>query len=215
MQKKAIASKISRWLPAYPMMNIKTQRQKWFGIACCPPNLARILTSMQGYIYVMEGDRLYVLSHIGSSFEKGGLYVKLSRKGDEYTLTIDGEPIDVFLRLPENSALSGDQFESPEDGYFSFHHAGGRQEYSCSPKPLIRVLRAHPSVSALAGKLCVQSGLTTCCTEGVANAEPLSTLRLPVDAVFTEEKAEWLEEDMPILKTAGYSLSDINWERQL
>jgi DUF1680 family protein len=199
-----------------PMLaHIKTQRQKWFGVACCPPNLARILTSMRGYIYALEGDRLYILSHIGSSFEKGGLYVKLTRKGDEYTLTIVGKPLDVFLRLPENSALSGDQFEHPEDGYFSIHHAGGRQQYSYCLKPLIRVLRAHPSVSALAGKLCVQRGLTIYCAEGSDNAVPLSTLRLPGNAVFTEEKAEWLEEDMPILKTAGYSVSETNWENEL
>jgi DUF1680 family protein len=199
-----------------PMLShIKTQRQKWFSVACCPPNLARILTSMRGYIYALEGDRLYILSHIGSSFEKGGLYVKLSRKGDEYTLTIDGGSMDVFLRLPENSALSGDQFENPEDGYFSIHHAGGRQQYSYCLKPLIRVLRAHPSVSALTGKHCVQRGLTIYCVEGSDNAVPLSTLRLPGNAVFTEEKAEWLEEDMPILKTAGYSVSDINWENEL
>jgi len=199
-----------------PMLShVKTQRQKWFGVACCPPNLARILTSICGYIYALEADRLYVLSHIGSSFEKGGLYVKLSRKDDEYTLTIDGRPVDVFLRLPENSVLIGDRFENPEDGYFSIHHAGGRQQYSYALKPLIRVLRAHPSVSALAGKLCVQRGLTIYCAEGSDNAVPLSSLRLPVDAVFTEEKAEWMEEDKPILKTAGYSVSDTNWGNKL
>jgi DUF1680 family protein len=199
-----------------PMLShIKTQRQEWFGVACCPPNLARILTSMRGYIYALEGDRLYILSHIGSSFEKGGLYVKLSREGDEYTLTIDGGPRDVILRLPENSALMGDQFKNPEEGYFSIHHTGGKKQYSYSLKPLIRVLRAHPSVSALAGKLCVQRGSTIYCAEGSDNAVPLSALRLPVDAVFTEEKAEWLEEDMPILKTAGYRVSSINWERKL
>jgi uncharacterized protein len=197
------------------LSHVKTQRPEWFGVACCPPNLARILTSMRGYIYSLEHDRLYVLSHIGSSFEEGGLYVKLSRKGDEYTLTIDGGPIDVYLRLPENSTLSGDQFENPEDGYFSIHHAGGRQQYSYSLKPLIRVLRAHPSVSALAGKLCVQRGLTIYCAEGSDNAVPLSALRLSGDAVFTEEKAEWLEEDMSILKTAGYSVSELNWEKKL
>jgi DUF1680 family protein len=199
-----------------PMLShVKTQRQKWFGVACCPPNLARILTSICGYIYALEADRLYILSHIGSSFEEGGLYVKLSRKEDEYTLTIDGRPMDVFLRLPENSALIGDQFEQTEDGYFSIHHAGGRQRYSYSLKPLIRVLRAHPSVSALAGKLCVQRGLTIYCAEGSDNAVPLSTLRLPVDAVFTEEKAERMEEDMPILKAAGYRVSDTNWGKKL
>ncbi len=43
----------------------------------------------------------------------------------------------------------------------------------------------------------------------------LSTLRLPADAVFTEEKAEWLDDHMPILKTSAYRVSDKNWEKQL
>jgi len=197
------------------LSHVKTQRQKWFGVACCPPNLARILSSLRGYIYALDGNCLYILSHIGSSFEKGGLYVKLSHNGDEYTLTIDGDPIDVFLRLPENSALTGDQFEIHKNGYFSIHHVGGKQNYSYSLQPLIRVIRANPSVSALAGKVCVQRGLTIYCVEGADNAVPLSTLRLPADAVFAEEKAEWLDDNLPILKTSGYSVSDNNWEKKL
>lgn len=207
---------VPQTISSNPMLShVKTQRQKWFGVACCPPNLARILSSIGGYIYALEDDRLYILSHIGSSFEQGGLYVKLSHKGDEYTLTVDGGPLDVFLRLPDNSVLIGDQFEKSRDGYFSLHHAGGRQQYSYSLKPLIRVLRAHPSVSALAGKLCVQRGLTVYCVEGSDNAMPLSALRLPVDAVFTEEKAEWLEGDLPVLKTVGYRVSDLDWDKKL
>jgi DUF1680 family protein len=147
--------------------------------------------------------------------KRGGLYVNLSRQGEEFTLTIEGDRIDIFLRLPENSELIGDQFENPKDGFLSIHHAGGRRQYSYTLKPLIRVLRAHPSVSALAGKLCVQRGLTIYCAEGADNAVPLSTLRLPGNAVFTKEKVAWLDEDMPVLKTNGYSLSKINWEKQL
>lgn len=199
-----------------PMLShVKSQRQKWFGVACCPPNLARILSSMRGYIYALDNKRLYILSHIGSSFETGGLYVKLARKGDDYTLTIDGAPIEIRLRLPENSALDGDLYAVDADGYFTIRHAGGRQQYSYSLKPLIRVLRAHPFVSALGGKLCVQRGLTTYCVEGTDNAVPLSRLRLPEAAAFTEEKAEWLDEDMPVLKAQGYSASAENWDKTL
>ncbi len=197
------------------LSHVKTQRQKWFGVACCPPNLARILSSLRGYIYALDGNRLYILSHIGSSFETGGLYVRLTHKGDEYTLTIDGDTIDVYLRLPENSALTGDQFENHENGYFSIHHAGGEQQYSYSLHPLIRVLRAHPSVSALAGKLCVQRGPAIYCVEGADNAVPLSALRLPADAVFAEEKAGWQDDDLPILKTSAYRVSDENWEKKI
>jgi hypothetical protein len=197
------------------LSHVRTQRQKWFGVACCPPNLARILSSLQGYLYASDGIRLYVLSHIGSSFKKGGLYVKLVHDGDEYTLTIDGDPIEVYLRLPENSALIGGQFTEHENGYFSFEHAGGMRRYSYTLKPLIRVLRAHPSVSALAGKLCVQRGLTTYCVEGADNPVPLSALRLPANASFSEQAAEGLNAGMPILKTSGMRASGKNWEKKL
>ena len=199
-----------------PMLShVKTQRQKWFGVACCPPTLARILTSIHGYIYALESDRLYILSHIGSSFEKGGLYGKLTRNGDRYTLTIEGRPLQVFLRLPENSVLVGDQFERTDDGYFTVHHPGGKAVYSYALKPAIRLLRAHPAVSALAGKLCVQRGLSIYCVEGSDNNIPLSALRLPADSAFTEEKPNWFDDDRPGLITTGCSVSRINWENTL
>lgn len=199
-----------------PMLShVKTQRQKWFSVACCPPNLARILSSIPGYIYALDGDCLYILSHLGSSFKKGGLYVNLVRKGDDYTLTIEGGPKKVYLRLPDNSALISDQCKKHKDGYFIIQHAGGKQEYSYSLIPQVRVLRAHPSVSAAAGKLCVQRGETIYCVEQVDNAIPLSALRLPVDAVFSEEKVDWLDENMPLLKTVGYSVSEKNWDQTL
>ena len=199
-----------------PMLShVKTQRPKWFSVACCPPNLARILTSIPGYIYALDGNHLYVLTHIGSSFHQGGLYVELTHKGDEYILTIDGGPIEVFLRQPDNSVLAGDQFEEHEDGYVTIWHEGGKQQYTYSLIPQVRVLKAHPRVSAAAGKLCVQRGLTTYCVEAADNAAPLSALRLPENAVFTEERVGWLGDSMPILKTAGYSVSEENWDKTL
>lgn len=197
------------------LSHIKTQRQKWFGVACCPPNLARILSSMRGYLYALDKDRLYVLTHIGSSFEKGGLYVKLFRQGDEYTLTVEGGPIEILLRLPENSMLISERYKVDDKGYFSIQHTGGRQQYTYKLKPIIRLLRANPKVSALSGKVCVQRGLTTYCVEGADNAVPLSALRLPGDAVFCEENVDWLEKDMPLLTTSGFSVSEKDWENKL
>lgn len=31
--------------------HVKPVRQKWFACACCPPNVARLLTSLNNYIY--------------------------------------------------------------------------------------------------------------------------------------------------------------------
>ncbi|MEN6561487.1 MAG: glycoside hydrolase family 127 protein [Acidobacteriota bacterium] len=36
------------------------ERVPWFSCACCPPNVARILTSVPGYFYAAASDRVYV-----------------------------------------------------------------------------------------------------------------------------------------------------------
>ena len=36
------------------------ERVPWFSCACCPPNVARILTSVPGYFYAASNDRVYV-----------------------------------------------------------------------------------------------------------------------------------------------------------
>lgn len=47
------------------------ERSEWFGCACCPPNVARFLPSMPGYIYARKDDDIYVNLYISSatSFE--------------------------------------------------------------------------------------------------------------------------------------------------
>ena len=47
------------------------ERSEWFGCACCPPNVARFLPSMPGYIYAQKEDVIYVNLFIASqtSFE--------------------------------------------------------------------------------------------------------------------------------------------------
>lgn len=195
--------------------HVATQRQKWFGVACCPPNLARILTSLRGSIYAHSPEGLYVLTHIGSSLQEGGLYVNLIREGGRYTLTINAQPMDVFLRLPENSRLADGSYQVDERGYFLIHHPGGERQYSYTLSPEVRILRAHPRVSALSGKVCVQRGLVTYCAEGKDHTVPLSTLRLSADAQFEEVRADWLDEEFPALQTSGYSVSEEAWENLL
>lgn len=44
-----------------------TNRSEWFACACCPPNLARILPSLPGYVYATKGSDLYVNLYVQSS----------------------------------------------------------------------------------------------------------------------------------------------------
>ncbi|MGD1008848.1 MAG: beta-L-arabinofuranosidase domain-containing protein [Candidatus Aminicenantales bacterium] len=36
------------------------ERVPWFSCACCPPNVARVLASIPGYVYAADGDKVYV-----------------------------------------------------------------------------------------------------------------------------------------------------------
>ncbi len=49
--------------------HVKPVRQTWFGVACCPPNIARTLASMGQYIYFTGGDTLYVNLYISNRAE--------------------------------------------------------------------------------------------------------------------------------------------------
>ncbi|MEZ4630593.1 MAG: glycoside hydrolase family 127 protein [Deinococcales bacterium] len=44
-------------------------RKPWFECSCCPPNIARLLASLSGYIYALKDDVLYVNQYISSSTE--------------------------------------------------------------------------------------------------------------------------------------------------
>jgi len=59
--------------------HVKPVRQKWFGCACCPPNLARIVSSVGAYAYTQSADTLYTHLYVGSviSLEMGGRTVEV------------------------------------------------------------------------------------------------------------------------------------------
>lgn len=46
--------------------HVKPVRQRWFGCACCPPNIARVLTSLGHYIYTVRPDALLINLYVGN-----------------------------------------------------------------------------------------------------------------------------------------------------
>lgn len=59
--------------------HVKPVRQKWFGCACCPPNIARIVSSVASYAYTEQEDTLWFHLYMGSVLTKmvGGQEVNL------------------------------------------------------------------------------------------------------------------------------------------
>ena len=63
-------------------LHVKSVRQKWFGCACCPPNIARLLSSLGAYVFTASPDTLYTHLLIGGK-------VTQSFSGRELALELD------------------------------------------------------------------------------------------------------------------------------
>ena len=50
--------------------HVKPVRQKWFGCACCPPNIARTVSSIAAYAFTENENTLFVHLYIGSQITK-------------------------------------------------------------------------------------------------------------------------------------------------
>ncbi len=64
--------------------HVKSVRQKWFGCACCPPNIARIVSSLGAYIYTQNSHTLYTHLYVGSS-------VRLEWEGRKAEIVLESE----------------------------------------------------------------------------------------------------------------------------
>ena len=86
------------------------ERVAWFGCACCPPNVARILASVPGYFYAASDDKVYVnlFAQGTGKLKAGGTDLEIVQtteypwKGDVRIEVKPGKAVDFTLcvRIP-------------------------------------------------------------------------------------------------------------------
>ena len=110
------------------------ERRAWFGCACCPPNVARFLPEMPGYIYAQREGRIYVNLYVSSetSFDlpEGKLTLKQQSgfpwEGDVAIEVKTDQPVSAELRLRvpgyvKNKPVPSDlyQYLTPQNPVFA------------------------------------------------------------------------------------------------
>lgn len=177
--------------------HVKSERQGWFGCACCPPNVARLLTSLNQYIYTIHGDTLYTNLYIGSELttKLGGTDIAIQQESNypwEGKVSLKINPaaeaeFGIALRIPSWSQgmeirVNGEAMntlENIEQGYLVIRRlwrAGDVIEVH-DPMEAHRIY-AHPSLRADAQKVTIQRGPLVYCLESIDNGEPLSSISL-------------------------------------
>ena len=210
--------------------HVRPERQKWFGCACCPPNIIRLLASLEDYLYTRDGDDVYVHLYAGGSvsFEAGWKPVTLSAltnypwSGD-VAFTVRTERPAAFalhLRIPGWCAswrlyVNGEAVEAEvEDGYACVRRdwEDGDQIALSLDMP-VRLVRANPRVRENAGKIAVCRGPLVYCLEEADNGPDLHLVRLN-GAKPGDFEMEWLPDKLGgivELRCDGLRETDAGW----
>ena len=163
-----------------------TQRPGWYACACCPPNAARLISSVGQYAYGESGDTAYCHLYCAGETEfengmklvcrtgypydfdieyevsgSGRLAVRIPSWSAEYSLTVNGEKVEAELTggYAVVAVADGDRVKLVLDGSPRFAYASGK-------------------VPALSGKTAVCRGPLVYCFEGADNDGDVITLTL-------------------------------------
>lgn len=216
----------------YDLQHVKPERVRWFGCACCPPNIARLITSIGNYMYTQSEYgiqvHLYMANH--TEFVIDGNQVKLDVV-TEYPLkehiaikVITENAVDCSLsfripgwcRTPEVkvNGQAVDLSITVKKGYAVLEGVWNNSDTIelLFPMP-IELIQANPNVRENLGKVAIQRGPVVYCLEEIDNGSNLPAITISSDSQFTTEYDETMfgEGAMIIHGTVQRSSGD-NWK---
>ncbi|THF76392.1 glycoside hydrolase family 127 protein [Cohnella fermenti] len=216
-------------------LHVKPVRQKWFGCSCCPPNVARLLSSLNDYIYDVSADgrTLHVHLFIGSEAKVrlAGRSVAISQRSAlpwdgriEFAVSLpEGEgkaAFELALRVPAwfqsgapELAINGETASyRVENGYAKVERDWQDGDTVLWLLPVeTKLIAANPQVRADAGRAAIQRGPLVYCVEEADNGKPLASLALAEQPGLTETADAELLGGCVVVEGNGRILDSSAW----
>ena len=170
--------------------HIKPIRQKWFDCACCPPNIARLISDIGEYCFTENDNTVFINLYesctadcrlaqidIDSDYlNSGRVIVKAKTK----------KPAKIAFRIPEwcdNFEFSV-KYPFIKDGY-AYFEIDGAQTIEANFNPRIKIMKCNSRVRENTGKVAVMRGPFVYCLEEKDNGSDLHLLRLAKSPKFS------------------------------
>lgn len=184
-------------------------RQPWFGCACCPPNIARLILSLGSYVASESADSVAINLPIGSVIRAAGMELQVASgwpfggSGEVRVVSAPDEPRTLRIRVPGWAAgakvLSHrSAWPQGEDGYASCTRtwkAGDTITFDFGLKT--RLASSAPEVVDNHGRVAVERGPIVYCMEEADLGAPVSRFRLE------EVKGEAGDSDQALLASGS------------
>ena len=168
--------------------HIRPVRQKWFGCACCPPNLARLISSIGEYCFTENENTFFVHQFIGSKVNS-----------DKATLEIISSYTDngkvKFIINPKEKLILAVRIPSWCDNYKFSHSCEVKDGYAyfeiendvvidAEFEIRVKMIKCSNKVRANVDKAAVTRGPFVYCIEQADNGKNLQMLKISKNPEF-------------------------------
>lgn len=212
------------------LAHVKPVRQKWFGCACCPPNIARTLASLGEYTAFVDEDRILFNMFVGSSMDitMGGekLHIDVASefpwKGSvKYTVSGSAKGI-IGIRIPEyakNFSIKekGNKVDYTVEKGYAIIKRDSEENCWCDTQLEVlfdmpaQILYANPAVRADMGKVAIKKGPLVYCLEEVDNGAGLSDIYIDTNSKLTEMFDDSILGGVNIIMATGKRVKRSSW----
>jgi DUF1680 family protein len=210
--------------------NGEHRRKPWFACACCPPNIARLIASIPGYMYTTseEGIWVHLYGENEAKIPWGDKEIKLIEKTNypwegniELEIKTEGE-YKIFLRIPSwakgyTIKINGNKINTKEvkNGYIEMENQWKEGDKINLELPMeIEIIESHPKVKDNVGKVAIKRGPIVYCMEQVDNPWGDPRYMEIADYNLKTEPSEILE-GIVIIKGKGKIVDSRVWESNL
>ena len=210
-------------------------RHPWFGCACCPPNIARLLGSLGQYIYAQSDNDLWVNLYVGGTATTTvgeNVPLKITQETDypwsgDVNITVSPEQPTQFalnLRVPSwcskyDVKLNGETYSAKgtSDGYLSIDREWSPNDtLNLNLDMPVERIYAHPNVRDNLGRSALQRGPLVYCFEDVDNpAGAFETLSLVKDTSVAAIYDSELLGGITTIQGAANVYDTADWENNL
>ncbi|KRK88753.1 glycoside hydrolase family 127 protein [Lentilactobacillus sunkii] len=196
--------------------HVLTHRADWFGCACCPANLARLITSVDQYLYTVNGDTILSHQFISNKaeFDDHVEVVQTNHfpwSGDIHYEVRNPEQhaFKLGIRIPSWSAkteiaINGAIQSLPvKDGFIYLNVTEKSLVIDLKLDMSVKIMQASTRVESDFGKVAVQRGPVIYATEETDNQAPLWLYKVSPEAKTTYHYDKTLLNGVGVVQIAG------------